>query len=108
MGTFRYFLFFYDLLEHVSLVSCLKCLIIFFFFLNRDQVLRIHAESENHIQILKKLKRDVDSGVSVKSLLIYFEFCLIIYVQYDMEISQIVDYILCDPLAGFLDSCYLC
>ncbi len=24
--------------------------------------------------------------------------------QYDMEISQIVDYILCDPLAGFLDS----
>uniref|UniRef100_A0A8C2J3H7 Carboxypeptidase A2-like n=1 Tax=Cyprinus carpio TaxID=7962 RepID=A0A8C2J3H7_CYPCA len=29
----------------------------------KDQVLRIHAESENHIQILKKLERDVDSGL---------------------------------------------
>uniref|UniRef100_A0A671KHQ3 Carboxypeptidase A2 (pancreatic) n=1 Tax=Sinocyclocheilus anshuiensis TaxID=1608454 RepID=A0A671KHQ3_9TELE len=34
-----------------------------------DQVLRINAESEDHIQILKELERDVDSGVSVKSLL---------------------------------------
>ncbi|KTG41820.1 hypothetical protein cypCar_00015128 [Cyprinus carpio] len=30
---------------------------------NGDQVLRINAESENHIQILKKLERDVDSGL---------------------------------------------
>uniref|UniRef100_A0A671KFZ3 Carboxypeptidase A2 (pancreatic) n=1 Tax=Sinocyclocheilus anshuiensis TaxID=1608454 RepID=A0A671KFZ3_9TELE len=36
---------------------------------NGDQVLRINAESEDHIQILKELERDVDSGVSVKSLL---------------------------------------
>ncbi|XP_043083446.1 carboxypeptidase A2 [Puntigrus tetrazona] len=30
---------------------------------NGDQVLRIHAESENHVQILKKLDRDVNSGL---------------------------------------------
>uniref|UniRef100_A0A671KKN3 Carboxypeptidase A2 (pancreatic) n=1 Tax=Sinocyclocheilus anshuiensis TaxID=1608454 RepID=A0A671KKN3_9TELE len=42
-----------------------------------DQVLRINAESEDHIQILKELERDVDSGVSVKSLLTYFNFRLI-------------------------------
>ncbi|XP_026058027.1 carboxypeptidase A2-like [Carassius auratus] len=32
-------------------------------FNGTDQVLRINAESKNHIQILKKLERDVDSGL---------------------------------------------
>ncbi|XP_058624035.1 carboxypeptidase A2-like isoform X1 [Onychostoma macrolepis] len=31
--------------------------------INGDQVLRINAESEDHIQILKMLERDVDSGL---------------------------------------------
>lgn len=65
-----------------------------FFFLSRDLVLRIHAESEDQIQILKELERDVDSGVSVKSLLTYFNFHLITYVQHDMEISQSIYYVI--------------
>ncbi|XP_073687608.1 carboxypeptidase A2-like [Garra rufa] len=32
-------------------------------FFNGDQVLRIHAESEDHIQILKELERDIHSGL---------------------------------------------
>nr|AAH76057.1 Carboxypeptidase A2 (pancreatic) [Danio rerio] len=30
---------------------------------NGDQVLRIHAESKDHIQVLKELEKDVDSGL---------------------------------------------
>uniref|UniRef100_A0A671LS10 Carboxypeptidase A2-like n=1 Tax=Sinocyclocheilus anshuiensis TaxID=1608454 RepID=A0A671LS10_9TELE len=42
-----------------ALLAAVHCKVLF----NGDQVLRIHAESENHIQILKKLERDVDSGL---------------------------------------------
>ncbi|XP_016115206.1 carboxypeptidase A2 [Sinocyclocheilus grahami] len=42
-----------------ALLAAVHCEVLF----NGDQVLRIHAESENHIQILKKLERDVDSGL---------------------------------------------
>uniref|UniRef100_A0A672SXG3 Carboxypeptidase A2 (pancreatic) n=1 Tax=Sinocyclocheilus grahami TaxID=75366 RepID=A0A672SXG3_SINGR len=57
----RVYLAVFTLLAAVHGSNCL--------FFNRDQVLRINAESEDHIQILKELERDVDSGVSVKSLL---------------------------------------
>uniref|UniRef100_A0A8C1WT80 Carboxypeptidase A4 n=1 Tax=Cyprinus carpio TaxID=7962 RepID=A0A8C1WT80_CYPCA len=43
------------------LVSC--SIYIYFFSLDRDQVLRIHVESEDHIQALKELEEDVDSGL---------------------------------------------
>ncbi len=66
------------------------CLI---FFLNRDQVLRIHAESEDHVRALKELEEDVESGV--------WPFCICWHISVFTWTPTI--FIAYDP-AGFLDS----
>ncbi|XP_059402054.1 carboxypeptidase A2-like [Carassius carassius] len=43
----------------IALLAAVQCKELF----NGDHVLKVHAESEDHIQILKELERDVNSGL---------------------------------------------